>query len=55
MILLIGIGFGVKHFAELPEAPWVGALLGLVVAQFIPSKNACGVRFDRGSDARDAS
>lgn len=43
MILLTAIGFGVSALTRFREAPVLGLLIGLVVAQLIPAKSACSI------------
>ena len=43
MILLTALGFGVSALTRFREAPVLGLLLGLVVAQLIPAKGSCSI------------
>ena len=54
MVLSVGAGFGARLLAGFESGPWVGLLIGLVVAPLIPSKRSCGVRFRDPAPRPDA-
>ncbi len=44
MVLFAVIGYLMAHWYAWPHAVAIGLLLGMVVAQFVPTANACGLR-----------
>jgi len=44
VVLVTGIGWALQHFADLPNALVFGLLIGVVLAQLVPTTNSCAIR-----------